>query len=298
MTGVTTEKNLQIGGVRFRISGEDSSWIEHLGSCYRAFVKEGAADEETVDVHIHMRREPMPVVEPADILFTNGTAWTMYRKDRQHIMVLTCPGQDTPFWTAKFGVDGSRVDVFINPEMSYHPVPPCSHPLDQMIVVLALATRKGTLVHGTGMGLNGKGLVFAGKSGTGKSTMASLLSELEGILPLSDERVVIRELSEGFKVYGTPWHSNAGVAGPASQHLSAVFFLHHENDNRIERCDSATSLERLLPVVSIPWYDRELIPHVVDFCGRIISDTPCFDLYFRPDHGISKEILSFVGRCV
>ena len=87
----------------------------------------------------------MPVIESTDILFSNGTAWAMYRKDGQHIMVLTCPGQDTPFWTAQFGVDGSQVDVFINPEMIYHPFPHCSHPLDQMIVVLALATRKGTL---------------------------------------------------------------------------------------------------------------------------------------------------------
>ena len=294
MTHVNIEKTLQIGGVRYRISGEDGSWIDHLDSCYRAFVHEGAADGETVDVHIHMRREPMPVVESTDILFSNGTAWTMYRKEGQHIMVLTCPGQDTPFWTAKFGVDGIRVDVFINPEMNYHPFPPCSHPLDQMIIVLALATRKGTLIHGTGLGLNGKGLVFAGKSGTGKSTIARLFSELEGIIPLSDERVVVRELDGGLKVYGTPWPSDAGVAGPSRLPLSAIFFLHHGKDNRIERCDKATSLERLLPVTSIPWYDRELIPHVMDFCGRIISETPCFDLYFRPDHDISKEIQTFV----
>lgn len=287
-------KTLQIGGVRYRISGEDGPWIDHLDSCYQAFVTEGEVDGETVDVHIHMRREPMPVVESMDILFSNGTAWTMYRKDGQHIMVLTCPGQDTPFWTAKFGVDGSRVDVFINPEMKYHPFPPCSHPLDQMIIVLALATRKGTLIHGTGLGLNGKGLVFAGKSGTGKSTIARLFSELEGIIPLSDERVVVRELDGGLKVYGTPWPSDAGVAGPSRLPLSAIFFLHHGKDNRIEPCDKATSLERLLPVTSIPWYDRELIPHVMDFCGRIISETPCFDLYFRPDHDISKEIQSFV----
>lgn len=298
VTNVNREKILQIGGVRYRISGEDGPWIDHIDSCYRPFATDDPGGEETVDIDIRMSREPMPVVESRDILFSNGTAWTMYRKDGQHIMVLTCPGQDTPFWTARFGVDGSRVDVFIDAEMTYHPFPPCSHPLDQMILVLALATRKGTLVHGTGMGLNGKGLVFAGKSGTGKSTMARLLSELEGIIPLSDERVVIRELDGGLKVYGTPWHSDAGVAGPSRLPLSAVFFLHHGKDNRFERCDKATSLERLLPVTSIPWYDRELIPHMMDFCGRIISHTPCFDLYFRPDHGISNEIQAFVMTCI
>jgi hypothetical protein len=294
VTDIAPEKTLQIGGVRYRIYGEDESWIDHLDSCHRAFVTENEADEETVDVHIHMRHEPMPVVGPSDILFTNGTAWTLYRKEGHRIMVLTCPGQDTPFWTARFGVDNRQVDVFIDPEKHYHPFPPGSHPLDQMIVVLALATRKGILIHGTGMGLNGKWLVFAGKSGTGKSTMARLLSELEGVLPLSDERVVIRELDKGLRVYGTPWHSDAGVAGPSCLPLSAVFFLHHGKDNRIEPCDPATSLSRLLPVTSIPWYDRELIPHMMDFCGRIISDTPCFDLYFKPDHGISKTIQSFV----
>jgi len=298
VTNITPGKTLQIGGVRYRISGENGDWINHLDSCYRAFVKDGEVDGKTVDVHIHMRREPMPVVEPADILFTNGTAWTMYRKDGHRIMVLTCPGEDTPFWAARFSVDGRQVDVFIDPERNYHPFPPCSHPLDQMIVVLALATRKGALIHGTGMGLNGKGLVFAGKSGTGKSTMARLLSELEGAMPLSDERVIIRELDQGLKVYGTPWPSDAGVVGPSNLPLSTVFFLHHGKNNRIERCDKATSLERLLPVTSIPWYDRELIPHMMDFCGRIISHTPCFDLYFRPDNGIAKEIQSFAGRCL
>jgi hypothetical protein len=56
-------------------------------------------------------------------------------------------------------------------------------------------------------------------------------------------------------------------------------------------------LEQLLPVTSIPWYDREVLPDVLDFCGDLVSSVPAYELYFRPDPGVVDFLESFAAGC-
>ena len=291
---------MEIGGVRYLIRGENSDWAGHLCAFHQAFIRESTGDSDSrlalVDVRIFMRREPLPDAAAMDLVHNESRAWAMYRQGENHVMVYRPPVFENSLWAARFDRDGTRVDVFHSEEALHYPFPPFSHPLDQMILVFALSAWKGALVHAAGLGINGKGFVFAGKSGAGKSTVSRLFDQAGRFNLLSDERVVLRELPEGFRVYGTPWHSDAYISGAADLPLRAMFFLHHGDENTLVRCNPARTLELLLPLVSIPWFDRERMTHTMDFLGRMIEAIPCFDLYFRPDQGITMEMQEFAEK--
>jgi hypothetical protein len=53
-------------------------------------------------------------------------------------------------------------------------------------------------------------------------------------------------------------------------------------------------LERLLPVVSIPWYDKEKMMSILSFCEDLISNIPSYELYFKPD----AEVVNVIERYI
>lgn len=70
----------------------------------------------------------------------------------------------------------------------------------------AVVYHRAVSIHASVVCLQDKGYLFMGKSGTGKSTHASLWREaFEGCELLNDDNPTIRLTDEGCMVYGTPW---------------------------------------------------------------------------------------------
>jgi hypothetical protein len=85
-----------------------------------------------------------------------------------------------------------------------------------------------------------------------------------------------------FMVYGTPWPGDAGFALNRSVGLSAIFFLEHGLINRIEKLDPRGAVERLLRVVSVPWFDEKAVPSILSSCEELAVQVPAYTLCFKP----------------
>jgi hypothetical protein len=70
-------------------------------------------------------------------------------------------------------------------------------------------------------------------------------------------------------------------------------FLRHADTDRIAPLTPDQALERLFPVASIPWYDRDVLPRVLQFCDDLVSEIPAYDLHFRPGHGVVELVREF-----
>ena len=81
-----------------------------------------------------------------------------------------------------------------------------------------------------------------------------------------------------------------------SADLSGICFISQARYNRIEETTPRKALERLLPVVSIPWYDKEVMIKVLDFCEDLIFDVPVFELYFKPDTEVADVFREFISK--
>ena len=164
---------------------------------------------------------------------------------------------------------------------------PFSYPLDQFLLVYVLAEREGALFHACSVDLDGKGYILPGRSGAGKSTISGIF-ESKGYSVLSDDRVVVRKIGDAFRVFGTPWTGDAGIAENRALPLDGMLFVVHGEENRLVKISAKEAFERLIPVTSILWYDEKVLPSMLSFCEDLAMNMPAYDLYFRPEEDVVR----------
>ncbi len=166
----------------------------------------------------------------------------------------------------------------------------------QILLVCYLLKREGAILHSSGVILNDQGYLFAGRSGSGKSTLTRLLTTSDRFHPLSDERIIVRKISDGFNIYGTPWPSDAGIAENKKAPLAGIFFIGHGATNSIKALSPRNALNRLLQVILIPWDDSEGVYQMLGFCEELLTSVPAYELKFQPKADIAGFIENFISK--
>ena len=168
-------------------------------------------------------------------------------------------------------------------------------PSDQLILARLLPAFGGAFVHAAAVSLKGRGLLFAGPSEAGKSTIVKLIGERGDVL--CDDRVIVRKDPAGFRVHGTWNHGEVGRVSPGSAPLRAVLFLRQARVNRLERVDDPKAvlrdfLPRLVrPLVSVDWWERALA-----LAEDVVREVPFYNLWFDKSGAIVEVLEEFVGR--
>jgi hypothetical protein len=156
-------------------------------------------------------------------------------------------------------------------------------PLDTLVFARLLAERRRTIAHAGAVVIDGKGVVFGGVSGAGKTTLTTRLVE-RGFMALSDERVVVGPDDDGRPtVWGTPWSGTGGFAEPGPAPLHAVFLLEKDGDNTSGALSPAVASARLLSLCTVPYWNPEAAAKVVDGVAETIGATPTAVLRLRDD---------------
>lgn len=83
--------------------------------------------------------------------------------------------------------------------------------------------------------------------------------------------------------YGTPWSGTQKGAANICAPLSGMFFIVQGSANRISRIEPKDALIRLLPAVTIPYYDRDSVSPVLTFCETLVNKVPAYEFVFRPE---------------
>ena len=168
---------------------------------------------------------------------------------------------------------------------------PLGYPLFEILMICLLSQGRGLMVHACGVIDCGKGYLFAGNSTHGKTTMARLWRNC-GII-LNDDRIILRHRDGRFWMYGTPFHGEYSRVSSQGVPLDKIFFLSHAETNEINLRKGATASSMLLARSFLPLWDSVGISYTLEFCGQLVTDIPCYELGFVPNH----NIVDFV-RCV
>ena len=158
-------------------------------------------------------------------------------------------------------------------------------PTDQILLARVLADRGGCYLHSAGAILENNGLLFVGHSDAGKSTMATMLKGKAEIL--CDDRIIVRDRPEGFRIYGTWSHGDVADVSANSAPLKAILFLEQATQNRLIPIeDKRQKFKKLLPFLIKPletwdWWDRMLF-----LIQRISHEVPCYSLQFDKNGGV------------
>jgi hypothetical protein len=146
------------------------------------------------------------------------------------------------------------------------------------------------MLHACGIDDGGRGIVFAGPSDAGKTTLARLWNKVPGVKVLGDETLVLREVGGEYRVYGTPWPGEAGLADPGGMPLHRVFFIQHADRNGMRALGEAQVVRKLLAQTVLLPYDREGSERILDVCVSVAEAVPAAELGFVPDDAIADFV--------
>jgi hypothetical protein len=154
--------------------------------------------------------------------------------------------------------------------------------LDSLLrVVLSwkLLARRGFLLHAATVVRNGKAYIFTGRSGAGKSTVASLSPE--GSV-LTDEISLLRREEGVWRAYGTPFWGEFRAAGSnTSVPVAGIFHLLQAAENRVDTLRPLAILRALLPNVLFFSREAEANRRLLDIVSQAATEIPGYNLAFR-----------------
>jgi len=140
------------------------------------------------------------------------------------------------------------------------------------------------LFHGSSLAIDGKGVLFTAKSGTGKSTHTRLWREVFGdrVVMVNDDKPFLHITPEGTTVYGTPWRGKHRLGSNISAPLRAICIVCRGEENRIQRATFREALPTLLQQTYMP-EDPRMLQRTLALADRLSRTVPVYRLYCNMD---------------
>jgi len=151
-----------------------------------------------------------------------------------------------------------------------------------------LLGHNGFLLHAATVIRNKKAYIFTGRSGAGKSTVASLAPE--GSV-LTDEISLLRREGGIWRAYGTPFWGEFRTAGSnTSAPVAGIFRLLQAAENRVEALRPMATLRTILPNVLFFSAEAEANRQLLEILNQAAKEIAGYNLSFRKD-GAFWEVL-------
>lgn len=148
----------------------------------------------------------------------------------------------------------------------------------------------GLLLHAAGLVRDGRGYVFFGASGSGKTTVTRL--SMPQATVLSDDLVILRRCDGVLHVCGVPFRG-ALLEAPrvnARAPLAGLYRLAKAEQHRLEPLPRAAGIAELIGSAPFVVKDLRINGTLVAVCGQVQSALPVQRLHFRKDDGFWKVI--------
>lgn len=218
-------------------------------------------------------------VTNTDLVF-DAPHWSYHNKNGYKIFV------------SKASIPGPKVTALFNRGMSrgkiYLPVPGydwLKSSLGVVIIENLLSLRKRFMFHGCGIAERGKGYLFLGESGAGKTTMSGLWRKQGGSI-IHDDQVVVYKRGSRFIMTGL------GIRGRAKPPyyrpekkvgLHNIFFLRHGEKNILERICPLDIFKTLVKKTPSFVCDKNGLEEMFSFYLDFTRAVPGHNLTFTPN---------------
>ncbi len=270
----------QVAGVGVRVQADVGIPLRIDG---RRLVFVGACPDPEIDLHVRMQRLGL---EPSGrLLFDSGMVWRLYEDSGEHTFRFSSPVLGPiPYKELRVTRDFRKGEIILHgPYVGSEPVDPLEYPLDELLVVNRLGQGLGCELHACGIiDGEGRGWLFCGHSGAGKSTLAKLWSSRR-VTVLSDDRIVLREVDGEIRMFGTPWHGEAGFSVAEDAPLAGILVLGHAPRNEIESLARPEAVSELMARAFLPFFEAMALETAMDTLSTAASEAPCGRLGFVPD---------------
>lgn len=271
-----------------------------------------AGIEFSIETGARKKETPMPQLtpfrcEPRDCEFAIRENMAMELREDGNIVAQTTATQDDQTVTIEFrAYDGGIQEVhrdkkgdwtfamqstpdYRETEMRLNWMCLFSYPVFMSNAISAIydrfAARHNSIhIHASAVECDGKGYVFLGKSGRGKSTHSRMwLENIEGTELINDDGPVITTSNDEIRVWGTPWSGGTECYRNTSAEVGAIVQIHQSATNRIERASTLRAMSIIVPCLfgHMKW-DAEIHESIMKAVTAIIERVPVYDLWCTP----------------
>lgn len=152
---------------------------------------------------------------------------------------------------------------------------------------LARSGWDAALVHSAGVVRDGRGYLFVGESGVGKTTIADLSRDAT---VLNDEMNVIAFGAAGPRLLASPFNGHYRDKRPTTAPLAAILLPRHGDAHGLEsagagRAAAEVATQVCPPVTLDATADPRTTAAMLDTATRLVGAAPVRRLHFRPDAG-------------
>lgn len=303
---------LRIAGITIALRCDDPriAW-EWSGATSRFLV----SPTDHADVELTVRTEDAIAPSGGELVFDSGAVWRLFRSRqvdesssrrgvsgtrlddpatrRLDDWTLECHSAvfpSNPYKAATFDSTFTRGEIVMSAGARH--LPPTDYPLDEVLLSHLLGRGRGVELHSCGViDKSGRGHLFVGMSGAGKSTTARLWGS-DAAAIVSDDRVIVREHDGAMWMHGTPWHGEAALSMNASAPLAGVYLLTQAPRNALRELRAADAVARLFGCTFPPFHDAEAVAFTLSFLERITERVPVRELAFTRDARVVELILA------
>ena len=149
-----------------------------------------------------------------------------------------------------------------------------------------MTAAKGTIaIHSSCIVSGGKGVIFLGESGTGKSTHTRLWREnIPGAVLLNDDSPIIRVIDGITWVYGSPWSGKTPCYKAERYQLAACVRLSQAPYNKMQKLHVLKGYAALHPSCPPEFaYDERIYSHISTTLGSLLNGVPTYLLECLPN---------------
>lgn len=212
--------------------------------------------------------------------------WSVWSSGGMLYLKTVYPGSGGRRSLLSFSPDSISWDLYTGD--SGNAYDPLEYPLDGLILYYLTVMKGDIMIHASGIRHAGKGYIFSGVSGRGKTTMAGLWQG-RGAKVIHDDRLIISRKNGRYRFGNTPVYDNEKPEGTG---LDRIYIIGHGDGNSSQRITGAEAVTAVMAnCIQHNWGKRTvetLLGSVSDLCGAI----PVYRLAFSPCDSVIDHILS------
>lgn len=280
------EKYFKVAEHRFRLSMPDSCPLWQMMGAYEPFITDGSGEMafslSFADTLPETEKKAVYTEIPEDegqsrieLYRTPDGGWWFEMSPTSRGESIGCLMCDEHFTEGRFmtRVRNSRASYVLN---------------NSLMLLFAFRTAvSGTLeMHSSVVMKDGKGYMFLGKSGTGKSTHSrQWLEHIPGTELLNDDNPIIRVGENGeVRVYGSPWSGKTPCYKAKDVPVGAIVRIRQCPENKITRYSILESYASIYSSCSGFKADATMADGLHATLEKVVTSVPCYVLDCRPDH--------------
>jgi len=251
------------------------------------------------DLAVNVFTGPVVITEEASAVFRapyieeiNGMKvkksdefWTVYRLGDYILIRTSCP-ISTYCKEALLVIRPEEKSWDIIIDSSTGVVDPMCYPIDGLLLYYLTALNDDIFIHGSGVSHNGKGYLFSGRSGRGKSTIAGIFRD-SGSEVVHDDRLILRIKNNKAYMYNTPVYEGDRYR---KAELSSIYIIGHGNRNITFRTGNSEAITAVMANCIQHHWDTALIGRLTGAILKMINLVDVKILQFVPD----STVVSFI----